>query len=504
MSTATRRAMHHTRHLLSLVLLASCVGANDDSSSPSSDAVPLLAPEPGATACADPRAYGAIVDDMTFNSGPAIQAAVNAAKASRKPVCLPPGDLWVAKPTGQTWSILLDGGVTVTGAGEHSSRIRMQGGAGGDWWVFKITGDANRLTDLAIDGGNRGATGEQTHLVQLIGPATDTRLDHLRLSLPRLAPNGGGDCIRMLGSEPVGGAAQLVDGVSITDVTMPDCDRSGVGFQRGIRNVWIRGLTTSHVGDQAIDMEPSGNGTIRGVTIRDSRVHTGRGTGIAMTLTGNGGSFDTASEGIVVDNVDLDGQVFIYNVGHTQLRNLRIVAANVAPIGAIKAGAGIVVDGGYFERTGDAGNVLSFTAHSGNFPTEVVVRNAHIVQRADGPPIKFSPTAGALVEGSTIECSGPTPNGYAAIIFESIGFSSTRMRVIGNSVVGNCKWGVSFPAGGSMTTVGNQLEVSLAGVRFNGAPAVTPVIDGNIIWKPGSTPTAVSPTTQSFVGTNSL
>jgi hypothetical protein len=412
--------------------------------------------------------------------------------------------LWVAKLMGQSWSIVLDGAVTVTGAGEHSSTVRMKGGAGGDWWVFNVTGDGNRLTDFAIDGSDRLGTDEQTHLIQLVGPATDTRIDHMRLSLPRIPMNGGGDCIRLLGSEPASLPAKLVDGVTIVDVTMPDCDRSAIGFQRGIRNVWISGLVTRRIGDQAIDMEPTGSGTIRGVTIRDSRIHTGRGAGIAMTLTGNGGSFATATEGVVVDNVDLDGQIFMYNVGHTQLRNLRIDVANAAAIGAIKAGAGIVVDGGYFRRTGDAGNVLSFTAHSGNFPTEVVVRNAHVVQNADGPPIKFSPTAGALVQGSTIECLGPTPDAYGAIVFESVGFSSTRLRVIGNSVVGNCKFGVSFPEGGSMTVASNQFEVSLAGARFNGVPAVVPVVDGNIIWKPGATPAAVLPTTQSFVGTNSL
>jgi hypothetical protein len=467
-------------------------------------ASPLLAPEPDATACIDPRAYGAAVDDPLVDSGPAIQAAVDAAQASRKPVCLPPGDLWVAKPTGRIASVILDGAVVVSGAGEHASTIRMKGGAGGDWTVFELTGDANRLTDFAIDGADRENTDEQTHLIQVEGPATDTRIDHVRLSLQRIPTFGGGDCIRLLGNEPVDLPAKLVDGVSIVDVTMPECDRSGIGFQRGVRNVWISGLVTRSVGDQAIDMEPTGTGTIRGVTIRDSLVHTGRGQGIAMTLTGNGGTFETATEGVVVDNVDLDGQIFMYNVGHTQLRNLRIDVANQAAIGAIKTGAGIVVDGGYFRRTGDAGSVLSFTLHSGNFPTEVVVRNAHIVQAADGPPVKFSPTAGALVQGSTIECLGPTPDTYAAIVFEAVGFPSTRLRVIGNSVVGNCKWGVSFPAGGSMTAVANQLEVSLAGARFNGAPAVAPVVDGNIIWKPGATPAAVSPTTQAFVGTNSL
>lgn len=463
----------------------------------------LLAPP---EECVDPRSYGAVADDRDHDSTPAFQDAIAAAIAERKPVCIGIGDYYLAKTASENYSLLLSG-VVMTGAGELQTRLMMKGGSSGDWRVLTLTGDGNQLSDFAIDGVEREATSEQTHLVQVLGPATHTRIDRLRLELPIQAGNGGGDCIRLLGAEPAGSAPERVDGLTITDVTMPECDRSGIGFQRGVRNVWISGLITSVVGDAAVDMEPTGsNGTIIGVTIRDSRLFTGHG-GVNTSITGNGGTSETMADGIVLDNVTFDGQVKMYNAGNVQLRNLRITIADDAAVSAIKYGTGITIDGGRFERTGTPGSVVQFSSHEGSYPTEVTVRNAHVVQSSSGgAPIKFSPVQGADVEGGKIECNGSAPPAQGAIHVESIAATSERVRVRGVSVTGNCKYGVSYPVGGPLVVLGNIFDVTIAGVRINGGLITSPlpVIDANVIWRSGATLIPVSPATQLFVGSNAL
>ena len=93
-------------------------------------------------------------------------------------------------------------GLTILGAG-RASRIVMQGSAvlpanfraPADWFVFEIRGKNVTVEGIAIDGSQRSNTGEQTHLIQLIGPVQDAELRRLYLNLPILtAPAGSVNC----------------------------------------------------------------------------------------------------------------------------------------------------------------------------------------------------------------------------------------------------------------------------------------------------------------------
>lgn len=133
-----------------------------------------------------------------------LQQWIDAGCASAsKLLYLPPGDWHVTRrpALGATnigsLRILCDG-LTILGAG-RASRIVMKGSGvlptnfrgPADWWVFDIRGSGVTIEGIAIDGSQRSNTGEQTHLIQLIGPARDVELRRLYLNHPVLQPPEG-------------------------------------------------------------------------------------------------------------------------------------------------------------------------------------------------------------------------------------------------------------------------------------------------------------------------
>jgi hypothetical protein len=127
--------------------------------------------------------------------------------SAHKVLYLPPGDWHVTRrslPGGTnigSLRIVCDG-LTLLGAG-RASRIVMKGTAispthfrgPADWWVFDLRGQGITIEGIAIDGSQRADTGEQTHLIQIVGPARDIELRRLYLHLPVLAvPEGAVPC----------------------------------------------------------------------------------------------------------------------------------------------------------------------------------------------------------------------------------------------------------------------------------------------------------------------
>lgn len=348
------------------------------------------------------------------------------------------------------------------------------GWAPGDWLLLDVTGGPHHFSDFTLDGGGRRDTGEQTHLLMVSGPARGVVIQDMEVKLPKLVQPAGavgcipaetdvdyatrqchwppsgtalcrtlgtgarclpavsgpwevlgwynaGDCVRLVGGEP----PNYVDSTTISRVNAPECDRSAVGIQRGVQNLWIDHLITRIVGDQAIDFEPSNNGQIRGVTIRDSSIHTGRGHGIAVTLTGN----DLPASNILIERVDLDGSILAMAVEDTTLRDIVIRTDgtdNVAPVAVSKAGNNFrivdcTIERGTATNPGVAGPVVAFNAHAGSWPSAAKIVRGRLIQHSDGPVVRAEPASGLLVDGTDIECAGPTANTYNAIQFGKAG-----------------------------------------------------------------------------------
>lgn len=447
----------------------------------------------GTSDCVDPRDFGAIIGDGLDDRVP-MQAAINDGIVTGRPLCAWTGEYHVTKPPGtglaNIASLTISGdGFTIAGRGD-SSRVVMLGGAAGDWWVFRVTGSNHTLRNFSIDGAGRGMTTEQTHLIQVWGPAQDITIESMRVNLPSLGDSTGGDCIRAAGEQAVGTApATPVIGLVIDKVRGIDCDRSFVGLQRWVFGVRITNSSSQHVGDQAIDFEATGFGTIGDVAIRDCRFRrNGLGDAAALSIQGGAGGAPPGYD-VTVEHTAIDGAIVVFNSGSVVLRDVRAIAQGASPTLDIrKDSAHVTVEGGYYEHFGSAAApVVSLSFHTSAWPRYATIHNAHLVQRSGDHVVRAEPAQGLVVRANEIECLGPTANTFAAVQARATVADVIGVQIVGNTVTGNCKQLARFSSTASFgvrTTkvLDNEASVLTQGVFFeNAAPLVKPVVDGNTL-----------------------
>ena len=444
----------------------------------------------GSGDAADPRnpPFNAVPNDGE-DDREQLQAWIDAGCASpSKLLYLPPGDWHVTRrpQLGATnigsLRITCDG-LTLVGAG-RASRIVMKGSAvlpanfraPADWWVFDIRGKGVTIEGIAIDGSQRSDTGEQTHLIQIVGPARDIELRRLYLNLPVLAaPEGsvgckpaktdadfntrmcavpnhgsvlckdlgdrprcslsngaytvlgwfqGGDCIRSLGE-----VATPVNGVSITDNYAAECHRSFVAFQRNSRNFTITGNVTKKVTDQIIDQEPTGTGGIGNVLIMGNRLERGGAAaqgGAAISLTGNGPGTEMGDAMIVSNNI-LDGGIITFNVSRVSIEhnviNGQPSAKNAAPVvQVIKVTDSLRLIGNDIDRPAGSvpGNVVDMAIHNSGWPSDVTIALNTFRQNTDGHAINMEGVQNVTVVDNMIHCNQPTGDKFHAVFGSGI------------------------------------------------------------------------------------
>jgi hypothetical protein len=418
-----------------------------------------------------------------------LQKWIDAGCAStNKVLYLPPGDWHVTRrPSLGATNIgslrITCDRLTLLCAGQ-ASRIVMQGSAvlpanfcvPADWCVFDIRGRGITIEGIAIDGSQRSNTGEQTHLIQLIGPARNIELRRLYLNLPSLpAPPGavnckppetdpefetrmcvvpghdstlcktlgdrplcslsgsvytvlgwfsGGDCIRSVGE-----VATPVDGVSVTESYAPECRRSFIGLQRNSRNFTISGDVTEKVSDQIIDQEPSGSGGIGNILITGNRLKRGGAASqgaFAISLTGQGTGPDSGDAMVVADNI-LDGGIAAFDVSRISIEhnviNGQPSATDGSPvISILKFTDSLRLIGNDIDRPAGAfaGAVVLMAVHNSGWPTDVTIALNTIRQNTDNNVIHMEGVQDVTIAANTIRCNQPTDDTYDAIFGRSI------------------------------------------------------------------------------------
>lgn len=464
-----------------------------------------------AASCFDPVAFGAVVNDGK-DDRIAIQAAIDAATAARADVCLPAGDLHVARrpPPGvrSIPSLVLGGTETgIRGVGDRSRLVMLDSGpekAMRDWWVLQVSGTRHVLRGFAMDGTARGITNEQTHLIQILGPATDITLDNLTLTVPEQSISRGGDCIRMLGER-----ATPVTDIHIHDSRGEGCARSFIALQRHVSRVVIERVKTTGIGGGAIDMEPTGDGSIKDVVIRKCDLHRGpvaRG-GFTVALAGSGTG---VARNIVLEDSTIEAGIWVYNVHGAQIRRNSVYGGveNRGMIKVVKDSRNIVIENNVLDRAQVEGDGIEITAHNGKWPSNISVRNNQIKLRAPGFPVHGEPVDGIEVIGNHLTCAH-TEGRYAAIYLRGVALPISRARIKKNQIRGRCAEAVRIAqhAGhvtGDAVIEDNEVEGTDIGVSFeNGAPRVRPVINRNVFRGVAPAQRVVGTDRQGFAGSNS-
>jgi hypothetical protein len=432
----------------------------------------------------DPRAAPF---DATPNDGEddreALQRWIDAGcGSSSRLLYLPPGDWHVSRRLGHgvttigSLKVTCDG-LTIIGAG-RASRIVMKGTAvlatyllgPADWSVFEIAANAVTIEGIAIDGSQRTNTGEQTHLIQIKGPARDTELRRLYFNLPALAtPQGSVNCrprrndpefetrrcdvpgrvnvlCKDLGDEPrcslsggvftvlgwfrggdcirsVGEVGAPVDGIGVMDSYATACDRSFISVQRASHNLTITNNVTRKVTDQIIDLEPTGTGGIGRVIIMGNRLERGGASAqgaAAIALEGNGPGAEMA-ESIIVSGNFLDGGIITTNVARVSIEHNIIngqPAANDTPVIQINNRTdSLRLIGNEIDRPAEsgAGPVLRLRARGAGRPADITIALNTLRQNTNGHVITMAGAQNITIVDNTIHCGQLTDDGFAAI-----------------------------------------------------------------------------------------
>lgn len=402
---------------LVLLLLAGCAARQPVSTTRALEAQECVAPE----------AHGAIADDGQDDLA-ALRMAIEAAEAGSRHVCLGPGTYHVTRDPrpNKAWiaSLIAEGPFELSGAGRDRTTIAMLGGIVGrrDWRVLDCSGPDCHIHDLAFDGSERCAgwqpgdplcTGDQTHLVQINGPATGAVIERLRVTLPPLAyGSSGGDCVRLIGT-----FAAWVTGTIIRDVVGPNCDRSFIGVQRAVDGLLIEDVQSDIVGDQAIDLEPTGEKAfegqdiVRNVVIRRAVLRRGPDAQGPYVVGVNGGGASMIVNLRIEDSVLEDGGLFISDVADMSLVRLHLrnrPSRGEPTVLAQKRIERLLLIDTIVERVAGSplGSAVRVNEHTGHAPESVHFLGGAVIQGSDGVPISTVSLASLTMVGTKVVYTG--------------------------------------------------------------------------------------------------
>lgn len=350
-----------------------------------------------------------------------------------------------------------------------------------DWWVFEVTGAEHALRDFSIDGSNPGPTDEQTHLIQVVGPARDITLEALTLEIRAQPGPRAGDCIRMMGD-----AGATVERVSISDVVGTSCARSFIAFQRYVSQVVVERVSSREVGGQAIDMEPTGAGAIHDVAIRHSHFQRGRIARGGWTVALAGAPDVIATDLLLADSEVEDGGVAVYNARHVEVRRNKITTRGMGrpAIKLSRDSTEVHIEANSITHQGATGNAIELTNLSGAWPRAISIVDNDITNEADGFPIHAEPVESIEILGNRIQCKSPKPSA-TAIYLRSVAAPIASAVVRRNAISGTCLGALTVSqfgpnANGLVVVEDNTVEGSQFGVSFeNGPPRQRPVVNRN-------------------------
>jgi hypothetical protein len=413
--------------------------------------------------CVHVHAHGAIPDDG-IDDREALQAAIDAAQSGSGCLDIGVGKYHATRSPVSIASLHITAPLVIRGVGRDETTIAMLGsgtlpGASGpaNWRLLELGGASvgSTISDLALDGSQRIETGEQTHLVQVTGPARSTTIERVKMTLPVIGPSAGGDCMRFLGE-----VDSWVSGINVRDV-LAECDRSFIAIQRGVEDVVVERVETTSVGDQVIDFEPTGTlfgctPSVRRVTVRNSILRRGQplADGLVVAISGNGCSVTEHVD--VIDSVVDGGGIHVIDAHDVYLGGLHVKSLGI-PLLARKRIVRLRVVHSTLEKLpgGTAGPVVGVYHQSGVAPTDVSLIGVGLVTHDDYTPLDTQSLLSLVVAGSSIEFAGATGGYFYAVKARGIAGPSGAPVVVDSAVVG--------PVAGVAT---------MAGLTDGGSPVV--------------------------------
>ena len=462
--------------------------------------------------CVDPAVYGALPDDGEDDRAPVQQAIDDLHNGGT--ICFRSGTYQFTRLGGTTQdrsvSLLIRGAknIHLTGAG-RSTVLEMNGdGESSDWYLIHIRAapDSTPVTDieisnLTLSGAHAANTEEQTHLVGIgavqnisIGTVEGVSIHDVYFYHPfrkKLIGDSwvneqGGDCIRILGAYAPNrlnaqGQPDPLDKRSrkilISHNQFIECDRSSIGVQRGVFEVIIDGNLFVDVGDQHLDMEPTGLGGIGQFVISNNIFMGGRQGDYHVTIVGN----DEANPGediVFADNVLVGRGLKLMNVERVHVNGNFITYVSKSGSGSIDALKYIdelsIANNNIHRLAGSIqGPVIRFVPHNSGRPGRSVIRGNQVYQEGNGNVIELDSVQNVSVSDNDIYYSGTSETVYAGVRVVTTRRPCTGLFINHNRMFGKLLTGIQLSAVtanpfGTLTLIGNATEGAQIGVKCSG------------------------------------
>jgi hypothetical protein len=429
----------------------------------------------------------------------AIQQAIHDADNStwNAVVYVPPGDYVVGKrqqsgSTKNKGAIQPESNTIIRGAGRGITTIRLNTtpyynggsyGGGEDIYVFQIYQESNvTIADMTIHGNDSTLTHpghpEQMHGIH-IQESQNVWIQNCEIT------EAGGDGVRVLGT-----VGNEVDRVWIRDTHFHDNDRSDIGVQRAVQNIWIVNNYLEGTADQSIDFEPTGTGEPKQFHILGN-VILGGSNDFAMTLSGNastaGHQYSEVRGNVItgrVDGLNINGLKFVGNwllgspTQSTQTLRFRRLADNIT-----------IQDNYIVGQNGNPGIVIA--ENNGGFPKNNRIFDNMIVVSGVTQGIYIDKNHRIQIDNNrVIGDNANSTNGIQVTeVTDPEGFTEYEdIQITNNSVEGFTLNGIrvnstatSRPIRGVLIT-GNKLKNCVTGIRLDGSTSVihNVVISNNV------------------------
>lgn len=407
----------------------------------------------GATTC---TVSGATPDDGLDDL-----AAIQAALDNQGCAHLGPGVYNIFSPNPRNPAhpqdiILVDTGRSFRGAGPATT-LKFSGDTlHAAWFGVGVKNANTEVAHLTLDTAQLTNTDEQTHAIQVTGPASKVSIHHMWFYHPQRTGMAGGDCIKVVGYD----GGQEVN-LAVTDNHFALCDRSGLMVHGATYGMVASGNMFYSTGDQDIDIESGVRNSDWTIT-NNTMIRPVAGLSVAINA-------DLTERVTFTGNVIYNGRVMTYNVRNLVFANNTIASgADIGPVlYMVKLSEGINISGNYLEKTSttDNSNVI-FISHLGTgnpkdvtitgntlksfapTATPIAVSNALSVNLT-GNLLDWNPLVAPTINSQAVNVAGVTRRTESFVVSGNT-FRSPGKWVVGTSNVGN----ISITGNTSTPTVG--------------------------------------------------
>jgi hypothetical protein len=227
-----------------------------------------------------------------------------------------------------------------------------------------MTGNDNLVSNLVLDTTGLTNTSEQTHAIQITGPAKGQVVTAVWFRHPSLGAGAGGDCIKVVGYDP----DQQVS-LAVSNNVFSQCDRSGVAIHSGVTDAVIANNLFLATGDSDIDLEGTG-GAIDNLSVTGNVFRRSLNGSVSVSI-GAG----LTRRAVISGNTLGGGRLYAYNVEYLTVTGNAFQVPTTA-IEMVKMSKEVVISGNTFLQTDDAatsGGAISCNHHESGKPGSISI-----------------------------------------------------------------------------------------------------------------------------------